>query len=327
MSGLDRQECIDDPDYYSGKKVLIAGGSGFIGQNLAAALVRRNARVYSMARRLVRSSGAEIANPEHVACNLADRDEISKRLHDIEPDVIVNAAAATRMQTAQDIESQWMVTANGAITLALEAQRCGVPLMIQIGSSEEYGDGPVPFVESQPDKPISSYSQAKVAVTRFLLSMESALKFPAIVVRPTVAYGPLQTGEMFLPHLFSHYLAGQEAQLSPCQQTRDFIYIDDLVSALVLLGQRIDLSGQIFNVSCGKGLQLKPLVEMVAEACRYSGATGIGKKGYRDNEVMEHFASHERLTAKTGWQPRIDIQEGIKRTAAWWQTYLHPAVD
>ncbi len=124
---------------------------------------------------------------------------------------------------------------------------------------------------------------------------------------------------MFIPNLIKHYTQGSAPSLTSCEQTRDFLYIDDLVSALMMLGLRRDLSGQIFNVGSGTALKLVDAVDMVAKLCAYQGQSGIGKRENRDHEVMQHVVNNEKIFLQVGWRPQIGIEEGLARTIKWWK--------
>jgi nucleoside-diphosphate-sugar epimerase len=256
---------------------------------------------------------------EVVHCDVEDQSQLAQCFAQAKPEVVFNLAAAPRENSLPGSAQQWAVTATGAINLAYQCVRSQTALFMQMGSSEEYGNGEIPFLETQADKPISPYSVAKVSATRSLLISHDLFGLPVIIVRPTVVYGPGQTGEMLLPHMIRHYCAGERPALTPCAQQRDFVYIDDLISALLALGGRPELAGNIFNISQGESIELKKVAAMTANLCHYAGDLGIGERQYRLNEVMNHCADHGKISAMIGWQPTVDLEVGVTRMIDWWR--------
>ena len=309
------------PGRYEGKRVLITGATGFIGRHLASALVQEQSTVFCLVRGERRSEEPTLPpGAKLLSGDLNDVQQCARCMEQAAPEIVFNLASAKlRDASSQALFAHWTTTASGAVNLAYQGLRHENPLIVQIGSSEEYGDGPTPFIETQEEKPISAYSLGKVSATRFLLTANALNQLAVIIVRPTVVYGPGQTGEMFIPSLIKHYTEGSAPSLTSCEQTRDFLYIDDLISALLLLGLRRDLSGHIFNVGSGTALKLSRAVDLVAKLCAYQGDSGINKRENRQHEVMHHLADNEKIYSQVGWRPQMDIEEGLARTVKWWK--------
>lgn len=307
-------------------RVLIFGASGFIGAHLSQSLAMAGAQVHCASRSLQSSSISRSGQPGSltVTCDVTDKQQVKRVVARTRPQLIFNLACARRRELDIDeFRSQMNTTAGGVMNIA-EAIGGEQPeaLLVHLGSSEEYGDSDVPFLESHPDNPSSAYSVAKCAATRFLLAAKRAMNLRVIVARPSVVFGPGQKSDMFIPYAIAHYCGGQMPDLTPGEQTRDFIYIDDLVDGLLTAGMHPELSGEIFNFSSGKSLPLRDVARLVAELCHYRGELGIGKRPYRRAEVMKHCASWQKAADMLGWRPQVDFEKGLERTVSWWQGEL-----
>jgi UDP-glucose 4-epimerase len=124
---------------------------------------------------------------------------------------------------------------------------------------------------------------------------------------------------MVIPYLFECYKNQTPAQISAGEQTRDFVYIDDCVDGLLLLGLRADLAGECFNLGSGTEVKLKEVAEEIARLTGYQGDLGLGSRPYRAAEVMRHKESVAKALDKLGWQAQISLADGLARTYMWWQ--------
>ena len=308
--------------------MLVTGASGFIGKHLCEALWRSGAQVCAC-RRAARASTAQpepalnlepqLSGIEFRDLDVREGDSVDLAVRQIKPDVIFHLAGKPGGgRTPEAFVEQYETTLGGAVNVAVAAMRHKIPHMVHIGSSEEYGDGPTPFQEGQPERPISAYSAAKIAATQFFMAAARSRLLSATVLRLMVVYGPGQEGSMLIPQLFASYLWGRPAKLSPGDQSRDFVYIADVIAALLSCGLRPDLSGEVFNVGLGRQHQVKDAAKMVADLCDYHEDLGLGQLPYRNPEVMCHCASLDKVQEMLGWQPTVQLAEGLKLTLAWW---------
>jgi UDP-glucose 4-epimerase len=295
--------------------VLVTGAAGFIGRHLCSALLSQEATVIGCLR-----PGSKFSSPQNKQfsvqeVDVSSRSEVMRLIRDTRPDVVFNLASSRGNAGGPEaLSTHAASTFGGALNVALSVLESGTPLMVQIGSSEEYGDGSVPFREDQALRPVSPYSAAKAAASEFLDVAFTNFQLPVILVRPTVVYGPGQMNAMLIPQLFINYLSGRAPRLTPAEQTRDFIFVEDVVAALSKFGQRTDLAGEVFNIASGIEHKVHDVAQAVADICRYSGDLGIGQLPYRNPEVMHHCGSIEKTLAALNWQPETSLDEGLRRT-------------
>ncbi|HET7224192.1 MAG TPA: NAD(P)-dependent oxidoreductase, partial [Candidatus Eisenbacteria bacterium] len=190
-------------------------------------------------------------------------------------------------------------------------------------SGEVYGSAPAPFDESAPAVPRTPYGLAKLACEELGLSWARSGAGRFAVARLAVVYGPGQRGDMFVPSLVRALARGERFEMSPGEQIRDFVYVDDVVDALLALAATDAASGACWNVGSGSGVRLDQVAALAcaahAELAGTAGAADVvrGARAYRPNEVMDYRFDSSRFRALTGWSARVPLAQGLRRTLEW----------
>ncbi len=191
--------------------------------------------------------------------------------------------------------------------------RTSLVRFVQIGSSDEYGNGPAPQREDQREMPISPYSLAKVAATHFLQMLHRSEKLPAVTLRLFLTYGPGQEERRFLPQTIRSCLRDHEFSVSLGEQLRDFCFVEDIVNAIYLCFECGDVNGRILNIGSGNPQKIREIIEYTVNLIG-AGRPQFGKIPYRPGESMTLYADTTAARDILGWTPRISIKEGIRRT-------------
>jgi nucleoside-diphosphate-sugar epimerase len=310
------------PNHYAGKEVLITGAGGFIGKHLAVKLSHLGAIVQITARdkAFFSKDQIDLQNVSISQLDVSDPAAVQEAITSKHFDLVFHLAAKAAGNRSKDqMVEQARVTLGGTINLAQALIDSKGTLLVHIGSSEEYGAANTPFFENQALAPVSPYSAAKAAASQFLIMAQQCFGLQVIIARPSVVFGPGQKTGMVIPYLFDCYKKKQPANISPGEQTRDFVYIDDCVEGLLILGTRRDLSGECFNLGSGSAVKLKQVAEEIARLTGYDGDLGLGARPYRSPEVMQHKESVVKALDKLGWQAKISLVDGLQRTYKWWQ--------
>jgi UDP-glucose 4-epimerase len=304
-------------DGYRGKRVLVTGATGFVGGHLLRALSDAGAAVAVLTR-----GDAAMPVPARVFTGqLADRDFVRLALQVWQPQVVFHVAGARERSLSREafdktIEANLVGTLNllyGAVGLA------GLERIVVLGTGEEYGRSRAPFGETLREEPVSAYSFSKQCATQLSQLMHRSFGLPVTVLRPAVAYGPGQQSDMFLPALIQTLLLGEEFNMTAGEQTRDYVYIDDLVEALLLAGTGALIDGEIINVGGGQAVRIAELVERVEAQLDCKGLVRRGALPYRTGEAMEYELDVSKARALLGWAPRTSLDEGLRRTVAWYR--------
>lgn len=301
------------------RRILVTGGAGFIGSHLARRLAAGGHEVHVLHRPggdLARLGG-DLAALRRWACDLADASGLAAVITGSRPDAVFHLAGDTRLRHL-DAELSGVLPSldrnvRGTLDVVLAANAARVPLLIRVGGLEEYGRGPVPYVETQREEPVSPYSASQVAATHYLRMLAPHLACRAVTVRPALVYGPAQSPSFLIPSLIEHCFAGRDFTIRAKGHARDLLYVDDLVDALLLTLDAPLPAGDIVNVGSGHEVTMG---DVAAAVVRLTGASiRLLDAPEGPGPGLPHlYASHAKATAVLGWRPRIGLEEGLART-------------
>lgn len=174
------------------------------------------------------------------------------------------------------------------------------------------------ITEEHPTKPASPYAGAKIAAENMVLSYYYAYGLPVVVIRPFNTYGPYQKsgGEGGVVSIFIKLkLAGRTLNIyGSGEQTRDLLYVEDCASFVVQAGYSDAVNGQIVNAGLGRDISVNDLAKLiVGDESRIAHVEHI----HPQSEIDKLLCNYDKAKAILGWEPRVDLEEGIRRTEAW----------
>lgn len=266
--------------------LYLIGGSGFIGKNLVRILsAKYEITVFDkfIDMDFFRTYG------DVRTCRLDLVDELIPECHGT-PDYIINLASIVTAERDLSL-FDGLISSNLRILLNL-FQRFkedkNLRLFIQFGSSEEYGSEGSPFKETMREQPNSPYALVKQLTTNTALMLYRNYGFPSMVVRPGNLYGPGQNPTKFIPYVIAKLKDNLPLDVTPCEQKRDFIHVDDFTYAIEgLLLNYNKCIGEIVNVSSGKSISLKNIIEKYKTEFNSTSKVNYGAIPYRENEAMD----------------------------------------
>ena len=188
---------------------------------------------------------------------------------------------------------------------------------IFFGSCEEYGACSSPFSEQKKEEPISSYGLSKLATTNLLRTLHRKNAFPYTILRPSIIYGPNQANDMFIPKLVETLWKQKEFLMTKGEQTRDFIFLDDVVTAVEkLLRPEKKYNGQVYNIGYGQSVSIKSVAYTVANLFgeNYEQLLKIGAINYRVPEIMSYELETAKARKELSWSPQKSLEEGLGLT-------------
>lgn len=313
-------------DIFSGSRVLVTGGCGFIGSHLARAAFSHGAEVLvctdpeGSCDRL--SSDLQITKK---LVSVTDYEKLREVIREYRPQYVFHAAGTILRPTFYDDATRTLfnVHVNGSLNLvaalsgSLELKR-----VVALGSLDEYSGKTFPLVETDQGIPSSVYGLSKLLSTKSFEYAAQKEKLPAVVLRPAAVYGPGQGLGMFIPSLISSCLKRKEFPMTSGIQKRAFIFIDDLVDAFFHAATENAAVGEIFNLSGKESIQVKTIAEIVSSTCGASELIEYGKIADRANDSLEFSVSIEKAEKILKWKPHTDIKEGLVKTIEWYQNSL-----
>lgn len=296
-------------------RLLVVGGSGFIGHHVVRRGLALGWEVVSLG--LNPPVAARIqSGARYVTADLA-RAESLAALGEKRFDYVVNLGGYVDHALFGN-GGRRLIRAHfdGLLGLLEHLDRDAVRRFVQIGSSDEYGDGPAPQREDQRERPISPYSLAKVAATHFLQMQHRTEGFPAVTLRLFLTYGPGQDERRFLPQIIRGCLEDREFPTSAGAQLRDFCYVEDTVDAIFHCFACAEADGQVINIASGEPHTIRAMIER-AVALIGAGRPQFGQVPYRPGENMALYADIAAARRLLGWEPRTSLATGLEATIDW----------
>jgi len=309
-----------------GRKVLVTGGSGFIGSHLVEKLVSLGADVSILTRKssdfwrldFVKD---KISIFEVDFLNSGDLKDVLKKIN---PEIVFHTMADIRVNREPEL-LEYMIENNfqSTINLIRSLDKEKLKLFVNFGTCEEYGDGEVPFKEHHKEIPVSPYSLSKIMGTYLSSYLTKIEDFPIVIVRPFLTYGPKQINDQLIPFMIRSMIKGERVNSTKMEPTRDFIHVNDVVSALVKIPVSDIKKGEIINICSGEEMQVKEAVKKICELTgrpfeEYVKTT----TPYRIGEMMHFYGSNEKAKKLLNWEPKISFEQGLKETIEWYKEYL-----
>jgi nucleoside-diphosphate-sugar epimerase len=308
-----------------GAPVLVSGGTGFLGSHLVRRLSRLGARVHLLTRQgssLTRLVGVQPA-PALTRVDFNDVPALKACIKNARPAFVFTAAgstssrgtgdAARRTETDQSYQANVVSVANLIEALSMEAPSSRV---VRLGSIAEYGVGPLPFRETQIEQPASPYAESLVAATRLGQAAYRETGLAVTTLRIGVTYGPSQSESFLIPSLITACLDGKAFELANPTHTRDFIFVEDVVDAVLAAAVSDDLAGEVVNI--GSGVETV-IADVAAEIVRLTGAAinlRSSTGGARSSDVPRLVLDIARARKLLGWEPTTPLEHGLERTIA-----------
>jgi dTDP-glucose 4,6-dehydratase len=245
------------------------------------------------------------------------------------PQVIVNYAAQGEGAASWKHTWRFFDTNATALTRLTEAlmARPYLERFIQIGTSELYGSVDFPARETTPLRPTNPYAASKAAFDMYLIAVHTVLKFPMNLLRPSNAYCPGQLLHRVIPRAVVCALTGRKLPLhGGGRAEKSYIHARDLARAIHLVAEKAPL-GAVYNVGPPQPIAIRALVETVADVARVDFADLCEVTGERLGEDARYWLDSSAIRRDLGWEPRIDLVDGIREMVEWGRTYLDQLRD
>jgi nucleoside-diphosphate-sugar epimerase len=294
-------------------ELLIIGGTGFIGKNLAVDAVESGYKTTVLSLHSPVSEN-EITGVDYLKADITDLTQLQSTLSSKVFDYVVNLSGYIDHSSfgkggLQVIKNHFIAVQNLLQSINWPTLQC----FVQIGSSDEYGNMAAPQHEGMREKPISPYSFGKVASTQLLQMLHRTEGIHTVILRPFLVYGPGQDSHRFLPQIIQGCLSDACFAASEGRQLRDFCYVKDVTRAILMSLENSKISGEVINIASGRPISIRETVELVQKKIG-KGRPDYGKIPYRSGENMELYADISKAEEILGWSPEVSFNEGIERT-------------
>jgi len=307
------------------KRILITGGSGFIPSHLTRRLVSLGADVGIITKYNSLIDNARIIDLWDkitvMEADIRNQDSL-KQIQDFKPQIIFHMAAYNHvgdsfLHVAEALDCNLKGTAN-----VLEAYD-DYEKFIYISTSESYGyQENVPFSEEMHPKPVSPYGVGKYAGELYARMKMENMNRPIVILRPFNAFGPYQSPRAVIAEIIIDCLKGKTIRATKGEQTREFNYISNLVDGFIAAAESKQAIGNIINLGSGVEISIKDLIGMIHMQTGSKSELKIGDLKYRPTEIWRMFAANKRAKGLLNWEPKVDFEEGLKKTIEWYKKYL-----
>jgi dTDP-glucose 4,6-dehydratase len=290
------------------KKILVIGGTGFIGYHLAKEALRRGLKVISLSKNKP-AKKRYLKKVKYIIADISNKNFTKKIIRENFQYVINLAGYVDHSDHIKTYKSHYL----GCKNVSNFFLKKKIKKFIQVGSSMEYGLAKSPQKESFKCVPKSVYGIAKFLSTQYLLNLYKKKKFPVTIVRLYQVYGPYQDLNRFIPVVINSCKHNKNFPCSHGRQFRDFLYINDLIDVFFLILKSKKAEGEVLNLGNGKPLKIKNIIKKIVNYYRL-GNPQFNKVKLRKEEQLKIYPSLYKVKKILKWKPRINFSEGLKKT-------------
>jgi nucleoside-diphosphate-sugar epimerase len=308
-------------------RVLVTGGAGFIGSNLADELIRQGAKVRIIDNFITgnRENLEEIGGDfDFVEGDLNDGNALGRAISDI--DIVFHEAALPSVPRSVDQPFEThQACVNATFNLLVAAKDAGVKRIVYAASSSAYGDQPtLPKVESMNPEPLSPYAASKLAGEYYCRVFNQVYQIETLALRYFNVFGPRQDPSSTYSGVISRFIDALMKGEKPViygdgEQTRDFTYIANVVDANIRAAQTDSGLGQVMNVANGEKVSLNELLDALKIITGHGDVTAQYLPA-RNGDVKHSQADNTRAVDWLGYEKLVGLEEGLRRTIDWWKS-------
>lgn len=298
------------------KKLLVIGGTGFLGSHVCREAIKKNYRVISVSTKKTKFN--LIKKVKYIKCDISNSTKIKRKLN-FEVDYIINFGGYV---DHSDKNKTYQSHFKGCKNLIDFYQKKKIKKFIQIGSSLEYGKTKSPHKEKIMTKKVillkSIYAKSKLLSTNYCINAFKKKSFPVTVLRPYLVYGPGQKINRLIPFIISKSLTNKKFPCSSGVQLRNFLFVEDFVKAIFKTLTKKNVNGEIINIGSNNNLKVKKVILMIKNYLN-SGKPMFGKIKLRKDESIKYYPSIKKAKNLINWKPLIQFEKGLIQTIKYYK--------
>src|SRR5437016_12048590 len=309
-----------DAAFWGGKTVLVTGTTGFAGGHLAELLNALGAEVRCFVRSPHGMTLRLGPKSKTVVGDVQDYQSLFEALKDV--DVAFHLAATTIIpETRAKVFNTFAVNSLGTLNFLMAARERQVKKMVYVSTCHVYGkQDHMPINEEQPAHPIDIYSASKLSGESLALSFAEMYEMDISISRAFNHYGPRQRPDFLVPSIILRLLKGEKLAMGNPTPTRDFSYVEDIVRGYALLAEK-GRSSEIYHFSSGVERSVQEIVHFIPKILGVKSEVYWNPKARRV-DIPRSVGDSSKARKELGWKPRIDFEDGMKKTVAWYRSHL-----
>jgi nucleoside-diphosphate-sugar epimerase len=237
------------------------------------------------------------------------------------PDALFHLAVYGAYSTQKDADLILSTALLSTLHLLNAAKEAGVKIVVNTGSSSEYGTKDHPMREDELIEPNSYYAVGKAAQTLLCQQFARQEKLPIVTLRLFSVYGPYEEPGRLVPTVMMNALAGKDIPIADPNIARDFIFLDDVSRAYVLAAKKPELSGEVLNVGTGNQHTLVELADAIIQLTESSSTLAIGTYQKRSFDTYTWLADVSKTQKCLGFIPKYSLEQGLKENINWFKQH------
>ena len=308
-------------------RMLVTGGAGFIGSNLAEELIRQGAKVRIIDNLITgnRANLEEITGDfDFIEADLNDDTALRQAITDVEV-VFHQAALPSVPRSVENPTDTHEACVNATFNVLVKSKEASVRRVIYAASSSAYGDQPtLPKVETMSPDPLSPYAAAKLMGEYYCRVFSRVYGLETLSLRYFNVFGPRQDPSSMYSGVISRFIDALMKGSTPViygdgEQTRDFTFIENVVNANLRAAQTTLGIGEVMNVANGEKVSL---IELLDTLKRITGKVDVSPEHLpgRRGDVKHSQADNRRAVEWLGYEKIVGLEDGLRRTIDWWTT-------
>jgi len=303
-------------------RFLVTGAGGFIGASLVRRLLDAGGEVSILIREDTDPGRLADILPKLrvIKGDVADATVAAAAVAESRPDAVYHLAAHGGAETQKDIPRILRTNLMGTSALLDACASSPVRLFVHAGSSSEYGYKSGPMRETDRLEPNSAYAVGKAAATHLCCLAAKRSSFAVVTLRLFSVYGPWETPTRLVPTVLRRCVAGEGLEMVSRKTARDFVYVGDIIEAMLEREPLVRASGEVINL--GTGVQTT-MEEFVAAAFEVTGSRSEIRWEAMPSRVWDTsmwVASCEKAERLLGWKASTSLREGLRHTLDWIQS-------
>jgi UDP-glucose 4-epimerase len=306
--------------------VLVTGGAGFIGSNLADELIRQGAKVRIIDNFLTgyQENLDDIKGDfDFYQADINDSEKLQKALEDVEV-VFHQAALPSVPRSVAKPQETHQACVNGTFNVLANAKEAGVRRVIYAASSSAYGDQEIsPKVETMSPAPLSPYAVAKLVGEYYAQVFYRAYGLETICLRYFNVFGPRQDPTSQYSGVISRFVDALSKGERPTiygdgEQTRDFTFVANVVNANIKASQTSKGIGEVMNTANGEAISLNDLLNVLKGLLERPDIEAI-YEAPRKGDIVHSLADNTKAKESFGYEKLIGLEDGLSKTIDWWK--------